>query len=143
MNSTQRVNEKCLCNSGKNYKKCCMNKTPQDTRLLHIKEQMEYYSKKSNELYKACYDEGCNGIIDPVTWIFNQDKMRHAWETYKMNTEKSPENLRNVMLNNSFSKYMSFMYDTYPPGFGNKLKKCYDKKINFDGAEWFYNLKNN
>jgi len=27
MNSTQKVNDKCLCGSGKKYKKCCINKS--------------------------------------------------------------------------------------------------------------------
>ena len=46
------------------------------------------------------------------------------------------------MLNNSFSQYMSFMYNNYPSGFGDKLKENFDKKIISDGAEIFNDLIN-
>lgn len=131
MSSKQKVNNRCLYKSGKN---CCMKN--------NLTTQMENYYDESHKLYKRCCEDRCDGIVDPVNWIFNQDKMRVMWETYKQDVENKTEIIKNAMLNNSFSKYMDFMYDTYPTGFGNKLKECYDNKINFDGAKIFYNLKN-
>ena len=106
-----------------------------------IISEMQNYAIKSQELYKICCNEGCEGMICPTTWLFNQDSMRNTWETYIKNMDNKPDFFRNMMLNNSHSKYMLFMYDTYPPGFGNKLKECYDNKVDCNGAEIFWNLK--
>lgn len=109
--------------------------------LSNIRNDMKEYSIKSEELYRVCCDEGYEGLFDPVIWIQNQDKMRKSWEEYKSNMEKKPSFFSKLMLNNSFSKYMSFMYDTYPSGFGNKLEECYNNNEVIDGAEIFYKLK--
>ena len=113
-----------------------------NTDLSTIREQMEKYAIKSQELYKICCQEGCKGIINPTSWILNQDTMRKSWEEYKKDMESKPLFFSNLMLNNSFSKYMLFMYNTYPSGFGNKLKECYKNNQVIDGAYIFYNLKN-
>ncbi len=134
--SKQKSNDKCLCGSGKKYKKCCKNE------LISIRNKMEEYSNKADELYKICINDGCDNLCNPTIWIFNQDKLRDSWEKYIKSTENLPEFIKNSMLNNSYSNYMSFMYNTYPIGFGNKLKECYNNKIDCDGAEIFYKLKN-
>jgi hypothetical protein len=112
-----------------------------DKQKLKIK--MEIMNNVSKELYNKCLtDPGCENLVDPVNWIYNQDKMRTMWEMYKP-TYKDQSNLFKMCIaNNNFSKYMDFMYDTYPIGFGNKLKECYNKNIPFDGAQEFYSLSN-
>ena len=35
MNTKQKVNDKCLCGSGKKYKKCCINKPPSNIIPTH------------------------------------------------------------------------------------------------------------
>ena len=103
-------------------------------------KKMEEYGKKSEDLYKICVEECCDDLPDPITWIHNQDKMRSSWEDYNKDMSSMPDLMRNMMLNNSFSTYMSFMYDTYPDGFGRELKYCYDNNIVCDGAEIFIKL---
>lgn len=109
----------------------------------NIITKMEDYHDKSKELYKVCCEEGCENVINPILWIFNQDKMRYMYELHKKNIETQKEPFKTIMLNNSLSKYMKFMYDTYPCGFGNEMKRCYDNNIEFDGANIFIKLMNN
>lgn len=145
MSLKKKENNRCFCGSGKKHKNCCkiLNEEKTNDKLLNLMIQMNSYADTAQELYKKCIDEGCNDCIDPNNWILNQDNMRDCWENYKLKLEISPDFFRNVMLNNSFSNYMSFMYDTYPIGFGNILKEFYKNKIDCDGAMIFYNLKNN
>jgi hypothetical protein len=107
----------------------------------NIITDMQNYAIRSEELYKICLNEGCEGIIDPTTWLFDQDSMRYTWEKYIEEFENKPDIIKDMMLNNSYSKYMLFMYDTYPPEFGNKLKECHQKKIDCNGAYIFWKLK--
>ena len=107
-----------------------------------IIRKLEEYGKKSEELYQICVDECGDDLDAPISWIFNQDKMRSSWENYNEKMASMPELMRNIMLNNSFSTYMSFMYDTYPVGFGKEFKYCYDNDTVFDGAEIFIKLTN-
>ena len=136
----QKVNDKCLCGSGKKFKKCCINKTKEEILLLMQKNGneetrllMEKNGNEAHELYKICCDEGCDGLFDPVIWILNQNKMRCAWENYKLKLENEPEFFKNMMLNNSLSQYMSFMYNNYPSGLGDKLKERFNTtEVPFD-----------
>ena len=75
----------------------------------------------ANALYMKSKTVDCKSI-DPVTWIYNQDKLRNTWEKF---TEKSNDLgiYTPILLDNEFSKYMKFMYDSFPPGFGNLIKE--------------------
>ena len=133
-----KVNDPCSCGSGKKYKKCCQIELFSKQNLTN---KLYEYQEKSKELYTICHDEGCDNLPDPTNWIFNQDKMREMWENYKARCDECDHiMLKNMMLNNSFSKYMEFMYDTYPCGFGNEFKHCYDNEVEFDGTETFSKL---
>ena len=74
MNSKQKVNDKCLCDSGKKYKNCCINKKTSnvisenitnnlDSNFIrqNIINDMENYANKSQELYNICCNEDCRG----------------------------------------------------------------------------------
>jgi len=160
MNSKQKVNDKCLCGSGKKYKKCCLNKqqlimTPSNVtsvqenkkkycvnkqQLNNITSNVTYKNenkldniRKAEKMYKLCLDEisidhGYDKLVDPMTWLVNQDDMRKSWEQFLKTLETVPDMLKTIMLNNSFSKYMEFMYNTYPVGFGNEIKELNDYK---------------
>jgi hypothetical protein len=128
MSSKQNRNDRCACNSGKKYKICCINKA-------NIVSKMEEYSAQSRELYNICCDNGCENLVDPTNWILNQDKMRMAWEKFKGEIKSDV-----FMNNNCFTTYMDFMYNTYPPNFGNKIKECYANNVDFDGANVFVQL---
>jgi len=91
-------------------------------RLEEIRIELVNKNKKSEELFELAkqdiVDEDFN--INPATWIFNQTKMRTTWEKHKIAFDNlSPVGV--IMMNNPFSNYMKFMYDNYPPGFGEAL----------------------
>lgn len=78
MNTTQKVNDKCLCESGKKYKKCCINKSSsnvitnseiQETPLL-IEGTLRYQNNIINA--KTKYGNIFNGKI-VYTKYFSDD----------------------------------------------------------------------
>ena len=76
---------------------------------------------KANELYLKSKAIDSNSIC-PVNWLYNQDKLRSAWEFF---AEKS-KNLgpfENIIMDNEFSQYMKFMYNAFPAGYGEIIKK--------------------
>jgi len=82
-----------------------------------------------NDIKKECPD-----LPNPSTWILNQTSMRNAWEIY-YNHPHQP-----IMMDNAFSKYMKFMYDSYPPGFGDEMKKAYREHGIINGAILYHKL---
>ena len=46
------------------------------------------------------------------------------------------------MLRNSYSKYMRFMYESYPPGFGDEIIKAYQEERPFDSIAVYQQLMN-
>ena len=62
------------------------------------------------ELYKQCKEDGwiLNVIPDPVNWIFNKNKMILMWDNYKETFKQDC-----LMLDNSLTKYMTFMIEHY------------------------------
>ena len=62
--------------------------------------------------------EGCETLIDSVTWKCNQDKLRLMLTTFVMNKP---------VIVDSFCKCMNFMYFFFPAGYGNKIKSQYPK----------------
>jgi hypothetical protein len=76
---------------------------------------------EANELYlKSKVIDG--NSIDPITWICNQNKLRSSWEMF---VEKS-NNLgvyKPIIMENEFSKYMKFMYDSFPAGYCDIINK--------------------
>ena len=76
---------------------------------------------KANELYLKSKSIDSSSI-DPVNWLYNQDKLRIAWEFF---AEKS-KNLgpfESIIMDNEFSQYMKFMYNAFPAGYGEIIKK--------------------
>lgn len=90
------------------------------TKLDRIREFMNRNFDTAQELFVAFKSE-CSEhqtILCPVQWLYNQNTMRDMWERFRMKPL--------AMLDNSFSKYMKFMYYSYPPGFGDASR--YQKK---------------
>jgi hypothetical protein len=82
----------------------------------------------ANELYLKSKKVDCNSI-DPMTWIYNQNKLRNSWEKF---IEKS-DNLgiyKPILMDNEFSKYMKFMYDSFPSGYGDLIKDTIAENMN-------------
>ena len=88
------------------------------TKMTKLKQTAD----KAEELWAVCQDDGCDGLPNPTNWLYNQDSMRTMWESSK---ETQNNIFMELMFNNSYSQYMDFMYNNYPPGFGNKIRKCH------------------
>lgn len=98
--------------------------------------QIQELYDEAERLYKVAYDEAENKklVLDPRNWLDNQNKMRESWELYKTNNH-------NVVCD-SFSRYMNYMYDKYPPGFGATIIDYQTKGLPIDGT-LIYNILSN
>ncbi len=105
----------------------------------NISKKLEKMYDISFVLYKEAKKEN-NSILDPVNWINNQNQMRKSWEEF-IEPFKNNESMRKVMLNNSFGAYMNFMYKSYPSGFGDELRKGWEKGTSIDGTLIYIKLK--
>ena len=77
---------------------------------------------KANELYQQCLLDKSVYVPNPHDWLLFQLHMRELWECYKAKCE-TISFCRDILLTNSYAKYMSFMYDTYPSNFSDKIKE--------------------
>ena len=111
-------------------------------RIQQIKEDMDKWGHHSEQLHQEAIQDQCDGLLSPLRWIFNQDSMRKSWESWRNDMKTKPPIAQQLLGNNSFTKYMDFMYDTYPSGFGRALKYSHENEDYCDGAEIFYKLTN-
>jgi hypothetical protein len=112
------------------------------TEQDEIKKQMKDITNAAHALYNSAKRD-CPGIPNPTEWILQQDTMRASWERWYTITNKKREPFRSIMLRNAYSKYMKFMYDSYPPGFGDEIMKAYQDGNPFDGVQTFLQLSKN
>ena len=84
--------------------------------------------KKAFELYEKSKTIDCTSI-DPLTWLKNQDQLKKAWEMF---TDKPINNgiFKSVFMENDFSLYMKFMYDSFPTGIYEVNLKNITQKVN-------------
>lgn len=106
-----------------------------------IRTRMEEISKTAHELYNGVKRD-CPSLPDPTQWILNQAVMRAAWEKSYHSAAKKSEPLQSMILRNPYSKYMRFMYNAYPPGFGDEIIQAYKEGRTFDGVAVYYRLIN-
>ena len=104
-----------------------------------IRQRMQELSDAADGLYHAAKRD-CPGIPEPMGWILNQAAMRATWERFHAITDRKREPFRSIMLRNPYSKYMKFMYESYPPGFGDEIIQAYKEERPFDGAVVYYRL---
>jgi hypothetical protein len=82
---------------------------------------------KANELYIKSKTIDCNSI-SPINWLYNQDKLRSAWEFF-VEKSKNLGPFESIIMDNEFTQYMRFMYDSFPVGYGEIIKKEAKSKI--------------
>jgi len=109
-----------------------------DDKTKVIKELVNKYDE-SEKLYNICVNDGCEDVVDPQNWLHNQDQMIDNWQKFKIICESQGPS-GDILLNNSFGKYMNHMCESYPLEFGNKVRENYNNKIQSDGAEIYYEL---
>jgi hypothetical protein len=82
---------------------------------------------KANELYLKSKTIDCNSI-SPINWLYNQDKLRSAWEFF-VEKSKNLGPFESIIMDNEFTQYMRFMYNSFPVGYGEIIKKEAKSKI--------------
>ena len=112
-----------------------MSKIYNRDKLENIKKNLELNFTKSIELYQKCIEEDQDGLIiqPPIKWLYDQDMMRNNWSKFK-NTKDAE------FLTSSYRKYASFMYNSYPEGFGNIISQKIKDVVYVNEAEVFYDL---
>lgn len=112
-----------------------MSKIYNQEKLENIKKNLELNFTKSKELYQKCFEEDQDGLIihPPSKWLYEQDTMRNNWSKFK-NTKDAE------FLTSSYRKYSSFMYNSYPEGFGNVIAYNIRDTLDVNEAEVFYDL---
>lgn len=128
----------------------------QNTTLHNLRRQLEAASTLSESLYTIFkLDSNVDNeirLLDPILWIYNQDKLRQNWEIFlkmygfesdstKIFNETMDKYVKELYVNHSFLHYFQFMYDFYPPGFGNAILKNVKNGEEVDGAKIYYKLK--
>ena len=117
--------------------------------IKQIRKLMADNGRKADELHQKALDDHCDGLLNPTSWIYNQNTMRPAWEKYRKKYEydekdtQAVQNMKRLMLNNSFGRYMNFMYENWPSGFADECTLAYKTKTIFDGAETYKRLAGN
>lgn len=113
--------------------------------ISKIRKRMEILNNISKQLYDECIKEfnyNTNEkdikVLDPVNWLVNQENMRILYESYTNKTITSNNILTEQLIDNKFIRYMKFMYDNYPIGFGKELLNKYKNKEKYDSAEIYY-----
>lgn len=96
-------------------------------------------------MYNELQNQECN-CQAPTQWLSNQDSFRNMFENYmnditnKFNNKLKNNTMANIFVNNDFTKYMKFMYDSYPANFTNEIKKHMKEFRYSDGSEIYYKL---
>ena len=132
----QKPNDKCQCNSGLKFKKCCRLKQLNN----YIKDIENKYSNiylTSVKLFNNCVAEKLS-IINPIEYLQRQDINRLFFKILLEEVNKS-EHYDNIIKTSTF-KYLNFMYNNYPDGMGNYIEKCKLTKKKYDILEVYYNF---
>lgn len=100
--------------------------------LDEARRHMDSLHKEAESLYDAAIADGCRSMFKPALWLMHQDEMRQGWETFV--------SMMPVVEPNSFTRYMQFMYDSYPAGLGREAAAAAKEGREFDGAEAYLRL---
>jgi uncharacterized Zn finger protein (UPF0148 family) len=106
----------------------------QKTRL-HMSQNWE----KAQRLYNMMEIEMETEMPDPENWIFNQTQMRASHEKIKAASVSANWLFRQSSGVQAMLSYSSFMYETYPPRWGDFLRvgMAEHDQIPFDAAKVF------
>lgn len=135
-----------------------LKNSERNNKISQIRKKLQILSKLSKQLYDDCIkdeeisEEEKKQLLNPTKWLSNQQNMREYYEHYiqytKEISEIKIEEIGNVLdditvkelVNNKFVKYMKFMYDNYPVGYGETIKAKHKNKEFYDGAEIYYEM---
>jgi hypothetical protein len=97
-----------------------------DTTVEEVRDWMHRASEKAWSLYAKAREECIpEHALDPVQWIYNQTSVRAIWRASDQTA------------GGALSEYMAFMYDSYAPGWGDRLRVLYSFDHDIDFAEQY------
>ena len=86
-------------------------------------------NEKANELYELAKftpeSKNYPFMPNPEDWLYNQAYLRGMWMNYKESSKDIPQMVKDIVMTNSFSTYMEFMYNSYPDC-NYKFYECYN-----------------
>jgi len=138
--STYYCSKSCQKSNWKHHKSECFDRKS-------LESQLQEYDNTAQKLFAICAPE-CDGLPNPTQWIYNQNEMRRLWDEWNESLQKANEPLFQFTFNspsNAYKLYMDYMYITYPPGFGEKLRNAYTTSNEgeiIDGCKIFNQLMN-
>lgn len=106
------------------------------TKIQDIRKRLDISYKIAQKLYEDAKEHIAPEDLEafhPKNWLADQEQMRKVWLDFKKDNNQQ----------NSFFKYMQFMYNNYPANFGKEISDRVEKNEFIDGAEIYYMLTNN
>ena len=104
--------------------------------ISNISHKLHLNAKK----YSEKIDTKCI-LLDPDSWLANQSTMRDSYEMYLDKISELDHSMKSTLLNNDFIKYIKFMYDNYPIGYGYEMSIRYNNNRFCDSSEIYYEKK--
>lgn len=106
-------------------------------KIQDIRKRLIVSYKLAEKLYEDAKEHIALEDLEsfhPKNWLSNQDQMRKCW------FDSKNQDFSHIDQQNSFYKYMQFMYDYYPENFGKEISDRIEKNDFLDGAEVYYML---
>ena len=120
------------------------NKSPMGTTtnmdIEKARKLLKNISIVAEHLHQRVVDDHAKDTLKPIHWLANEDIMRMQFREMKNDISDIP--LGDSLEKSAWWKYMKFMDERYPHGFGNRLKHCIDNDIQVDSAELFLECLN-
>lgn len=82
----------------------------------------------------------------PSTWIWNQTTLRENWTKINYILDENDDTIATVkdksriIRESATFRYMKFMCENFPPGFGDEMKKSFKENTEFDPPRVFFEL---
>ena len=52
-------------------------------KLKDLRNKMNNNYDVAQELYLKCKNAGCNDVLSPINWLYNQNKMLESYDVFK------------------------------------------------------------
>jgi hypothetical protein len=135
-----KPNDRCGCNSGLKFKKCCKKIDLNNTKLKEVESEYISMINTAGKLYNKCVEEKLK-LLNPTEYLDKQEINRDFFKKLQNKINNLSIEEIETIKNTSTYKYISFMYNNYPDGFGNYLFNAKLKKEKIDILETYYNFK--
>lgn len=108
--------------------------------LRGVCAKLAQMAQTATALYDKCVQASIPDVLCPAEWILNQTEMHQFWNALKPLIADPKYNPEKTAV---FATYMDYMCVSYPPGFGDKIRTCYQTNAGCNGAEIYQHLSYN